>query len=331
MLLPSITLFLHKDNLQNLVHTNIHRVLPLTSALALCIAVSACGEKSGPAKASQVIAKVNDAELSIHQLNFALQGVTESAPEQSAKIRKIGLERLAEQEALVQDAINKKVDRDPAVQQQLEAARRDILVRNHLQKIGASILTPNDEAITKFYKENPGLFSDRNIYQFTELNFPRVPENWAEVEKGLAPTKTIQEVLEVLRLKGFNLPVSQNIVRAAEDLPVESVKQIAAQKDGEIIIYGRPPGIVIAQIMARKAAPLDEAKAKPAIEKFLMNKARGELVQAEIKRVKDAAKITYLGDFAKDAVPKAPAVKPVETTTKDPSKEVLDKGLKGLK
>jgi EpsD family peptidyl-prolyl cis-trans isomerase len=289
--------------------------------VAVSFGLVGCGDKLSTSKPTQVIAKVNDTELSIHQLNFALQGVSEASPEQLAKIRKSALERLIEQEALVQDAISKKVDRDPAVQQQLEAARKDILVRNHLQKIGASAVAPSDEVVGQFYKNNPALFGDRNIYQFTELNFPRVPANWVEIEKGLAPTKTIQEVVEVLRQKGYNLPVSQNIVRAAEDLPTESLKQIAKLKDGEIIIYSRPPGVVIAQIIARKATPLDEAKAKPAIEKFLANKGKGELVQTEVKRVKEAAKISYLGEFAKDAVAPVPAA----------SKEALDKGLKGLK
>ena len=93
----------------------------------------------------------------------------------------------------------------------------------------------------------------------------------------------MNEVVAVLNKYNINLPVSQNIVRGAEDLPIESVKVIAGLKDGEIVIYSRPPGVVIAQIQARKSDPMDEKKATPRIEQFLLAKSRNELAQAELK------------------------------------------------
>jgi EpsD family peptidyl-prolyl cis-trans isomerase len=303
-------------------------------ALILILTMAACSEtKTEPTKPTQVIAKVNDAELSVHQLNFTLQGLQETNPEQMAKIRKAALERLVEQEVLVQDAINKKVDRDPTVRSQLDAAQREILVRNHLQKLGSSVAVPSDELIAKFYIEHPELFKDRQVYQFTEVALPRIPPNWPELEKALAPTKTMQEVLEELRKKGISLPVAQNIVRAAEDLPQDKLKEFAKLKDGEIVVYSKSPGIVIGQIVARRTVPLDEAKAKPAIIRHLVSKSQGEVVQSQVRRLMDAAKVSYVGEFAKDAKVATPekAKDAGNITTKDTSKDVLEKGLKTLK
>jgi EpsD family peptidyl-prolyl cis-trans isomerase len=304
--------------------------------LVMSLALAACGEKKEEsAKPTQVIAKVNDTELSVHQLNFSLQGLQETNPEQLVKIRKAALDRLIEQEVIVQDAIDKKVDRDPTVRSQLDAARRDILVRNHLQKLGAAVAVPPDDLIAKFYVDRPELFRERQIYQFTEVVLPRAPQNWPEIEKAIATTKNMQEVLEELRKKGINLPVGQNIIRAAEDLPQDLLKNLAALKDGEVIVYGRPPGIVIGQIVARRTVPVDEVKAKPAIIKFLSSKSQGEMVQSQVRKLMDTAKISYVGEFSKDAKP-APVAAPEkskgdETNAKDNSKDVLDKGLKTLK
>jgi EpsD family peptidyl-prolyl cis-trans isomerase len=302
-------------------------------ALILILTVSACGEtKTDAPKPTQVIAKVNDAELSVHQLNFALQGLQETNPEQMVKIRKAALDRLVEQEVLVQDAVSKKLDRDPTVRSQLDAAQRDILVRNHLQKIGASVAVPSEELIAKFYLDHPELFKERQIYQFTEVTLPRRPPNWSELEKALAPTKTMQEVLEALRKYGISLPVAQNIVRAAEDLPQDKLKEFAKLKDGEIIVYARSPGIMIGQIVARRTVPIDEAKAKPAIIKHLVSKAQGDVVQSQVRRLMDAAKVSYVGEFAKDATVAAPQkAKDVGGAPKDSSKDVLEKGIKTLK
>jgi EpsD family peptidyl-prolyl cis-trans isomerase len=301
--------------------------------IALAVAGSVgCADKSGEPKASQVIAKVNDKEISIHRLNLALQDVpSQMAPEQLPLVRKAALERLVEQEVLVQEALEKKRDRDPAVVQQLEAARRDILARAFLQSVSETSTKPDDAAVRKFYADNPALFKDRNVFQFTEIALPRVPSNWSEMEKALKPANTISEVIDVLRKFNLNVPVSQNIVRGSEDLPIESAKAISAMKDGEIVIYSRPPGIVIALIQARKADPLDEKKATPRIEQFLTNKAKSEAVSAEVKRLKDAAKVTYLGDFAAEASKTPKIEQPKPTVTKTDDQNAMEKGIKGLK
>jgi EpsD family peptidyl-prolyl cis-trans isomerase len=299
--------------------------------------VGGCGDKSvDGTKPTQVVAKVNDAELSIHQVNFALQGVQETSPEQMAKFRKAALERLVEQEVIVQDAMDKKLDRDPAVRNQLDTARREILVRNHLQKIGASVALPPDDLIAKFYVDNPELFRERQVYQFTEVVLPRAPANWPEIQKALEPVKTMPEALEELRKKGISLPVAQNIVRGAEDLPQDMLKNFSKIKDGEVIVYSRPPAIVIGQIVARRLVPVDEEKAKPAIVKFLTNKSQGEMVQSQVRKLMDTAKISYVGEFAKDAKTTAPEKAKTDDAAnkrdpKDNAKDVLDNGLKTLK
>jgi EpsD family peptidyl-prolyl cis-trans isomerase len=295
-----------------------------------------CGEKTeDPAKPTQVVAKVNGAELSVHQLNFSLQGVQETSPEQMTRIRKAALDRIVEQEVIMQDAIDKKVDRDPVVRSQLDAARREILVRNHLQKLGSNVAVPPDDLIAKFYVENPALFRERQVYQFTEMVLPRVPANWAEFEKVIGPAKTMADVLEELRKKGVSLPVGQNIVRGAEDLPQDLLTKLTTIKDGEVVVYSRPPGIVIGQITARRTVPIDETRAKPAIVRHLSNKSQGEVVQSQVRKLMDSAKIAYVGEFSKDAKAAEPAAPKADDSgkgnAKDTGKDVLDKGLKTLK
>ena len=170
---------------------------------------------------------------------------------------------------MLQEAIAKKVDHDPAVRSQLEAAQREILVRNHLQNVLAGVASPSDEAVSKFYADHPDLFKDRLIYQVSELVLPRIPPNWSEIEKVLFAAKNMPRVLETVSKRGINFPVTQNIVRGAEDLPLEKLKEIAKLKDGELIIYSRPTAIVITQIVGRRAASLDEANAKPMITSIL--------------------------------------------------------------
>ena len=239
------------------------------------------------------------------------------------------LNRLVEQEGIVQEALNKKTDREPNVQQQLEAARREVLVRNYLQKIASSVSPPDPLEVEKFFSEKPFLFQNRKVYKFAEISLPGVPIAWKEIEKALIPAKSITEASAILKSKSIDLPIVQNVVRGSEELPMDLIQKISTLKDGEVIIYPRPPGIAIAQIMNSTDAPVDQAKAKPLIERFLNNQARTEAVQAEIKRIKEASKVTLMGEFAAGAEAPKPVAAPAAPTPADAS--VIDKGLKNLK
>jgi EpsD family peptidyl-prolyl cis-trans isomerase len=300
--------------------------------VATCLIVSACSSKTDAPKDTQVVAKVNDSELSVSQLNFYLQGVGNIPPDRLPAAKKEVLNRLVEQEAVVQEAMLKKLDRDPAIQQQLEAAKRDVLVKAHLQRIAAAVPAPDQPAIDKFFTEKAVLFEKRKLYRFSEITLPGRPVTWAEIEKALLPTKSIQEAAAVLKAKGIDLPIAQNVNRGSEELPMDQIEKFLSLKDGEVVIYQRPPGIVVAQIMSSTDAPVDAAKAKPVIERFLVNKARGEAVQAEMKRIKDGMKVTYLGEFAPGAEAPKPAAAntPVPVNPTDDAK-AMEKGLKGLK
>jgi EpsD family peptidyl-prolyl cis-trans isomerase len=303
-----------------------------TLTLASCLILSACGAKTDTPKDTQVVANVNGSELSVSQLNFYLQGVGNIPADRLPAARKEVLNRLVEQEAVVQEAMLKKLDRDPVIQQQLEAAKRDVLVKAHLQRVAAAVPAPDQEAIDKFFAERSVLFQKRKVYRFAEITLPGRPVTWTEIEKALLPTKSIAEAAAVLKAKGIDLPIAQNVNRGTEELPMDQIEKFLALKDGEVVIYQRAPGIVIAQILSSLDAPVDATKAKPVIERFLVTKARAEAVQAEMKRIKEGMKVTYLGEFAPGAGAPKPAIAdtPVPLNPSDVNK-AMEKGLKELK
>jgi EpsD family peptidyl-prolyl cis-trans isomerase len=304
------------------------RVLTRAATVAMALAVVACGGDGGAKKATQVVAKVNDDELSIHQINFVLQRTRGIPPERAAEARKEVLERLIDQALAVQGAKESKLDRDAEIMQRLEAARRDVLARAYMERVAAQVPRPDAAEVSKFFADNPALFAERRIWRLNEIVLPGQPPNWATLSKQLASVKTAAEAADLLRRAGIDSAVATNVARGSEGIPLEVLPRFARLKDSEVAIFQNGPQLVIAEIRSSQPAPLDAKQAGPAIEQFIMNRRRTEAAQAEMKRLRDGAKIDYKGDFAEGAP--APATRSTPKT-QDGAKGVIERGIGGLK
>ncbi|WP_077037340.1 EpsD family peptidyl-prolyl cis-trans isomerase [Pelomonas sp. KK5] len=269
-------------------------------ALAAAVAMLAgCGDKKGD-QASQTAAKVNKEEITVHQINFVLQRQQGLKPEQAEAASRQVLERLIEQELAVQKAQDLKLDRDPRVVQQIEAAKREIIARAYVENVGKAITPPSAEDITKYYNDKPNLFKDRRIYSLQELQIEAQPQQVQDIRAKLGAVKSVPEFVEYLKASGLRFNGNQ-AVRAAEQLPLNSLDGIARMKDGDSAFTQTPTGATVLFLAGSRSQPVDEAHAKPAIEAFLKNQRGGELVQKDMKALREAAKIEYVGKFAEGA------------------------------
>ena len=148
------------------------------TALALAAAVfliAGCGDKKDK-PASQTAAKVNKEEITVHQINFVLSQQRGIPPERAASASRQVLERLIDQELALQKSQEQKLDRDPRVLQQLEAARREIIARAYVEKIGGGASKPTPAEIKAYYDAHPALFKERKLYSLQELAVEAKPE-----------------------------------------------------------------------------------------------------------------------------------------------------------
>ena len=208
-----------------------HLVLALVAAAAL---LAACGEKK-EGGATQTAAKVNKDEVTVHQINFVLQQQRNLRPEQTEAASKQILERLIDQQLALQKAEDAKIDRDPRVMQQLEAARREIISRAYLEKVGEAAPKPTPEEIKAYYDEKPALFSQRRIYQIQEISIEAPQDKLPEIRERLGAAKNVNEFVQYLQASGLRFSGNQ-AVRAAEQLPLASLDALSKLKDGQALV-----------------------------------------------------------------------------------------------
>jgi len=271
----------------------------LLAAVAAAVLLAACGGDKGD-KASQTAAKVNKEEITVHQINFVLQRQPGLKPEQAEAASRQVLERLIDQELAVQKAEEQKLDRDPRVVQQIEAAKREIVARAYVERVGEGVAKPSNEEIAKYYAEKPALFKDRRIYSLQELQIEAKPEQFNTLRAKLAEAKSLNEFADFLKANDFRFSGNQ-AVRTAEQLPLASLDAISKMKDGDSMVSPSPNGMTVLFLVGSRSQPVDETRARPAIEAFLVNQRKAEVVQKDLKALREGSKIEYVGKFAEPA------------------------------
>jgi EpsD family peptidyl-prolyl cis-trans isomerase len=306
--------------------------LALVPALIAAALATGCGDdKGGAAKATQAAARVNDQEVTVHQINLVMERQQGLKPEQADQAGRQILEGLIDQEVAVQKAEETKLDRDPKIVQLLDATRRGLLARSYYERASASaVAAPTADEVKKYFDANPGLFGDRRIYMLQEFTIQGDAESTKALQAKLESTASVQEFAEALKASGMKFGVNQ-VTQPAESLPLALVGRIAGLKDGQALYEQGNGGMKAILVVASKPQPLTYDQSKPLIERFLTETKRSEWLKTHVKDLRAAAKVEYLGKFAEKAAsaPAADTAAPAASAGVD--QEAINKGVSGLK
>lgn len=281
-------------NLDRQLGKRLARSSVVACAIAIPALLIAGCSKPAEKPATQVVAKVNKQELTVHQINFLLEQQRGLKPEQTEAARKLALERLIDQELAIQKAAEIQLDRDPHVMQRAEAARREIIARAYFERVGDGASKPTDAQVQKYYADNPALFAERRVFQFQEW-FVEVAADQIEAVRAKAQSsKVMSEFTDFLRARNLKFEFNQAI-RAPEQLPLNSLAVFAKMKDGETIIHAKPNGLQVIALVNSRPEPVELARVKPVIEQFLMNEHKTRIIADDLKALRTAAAIRYVG------------------------------------
>lgn len=308
-------------------------------ATALVLGLQGCGNKDDKKVATQIAAKVDSEEISVHQINQVLSqtNTAGASPNAVQAMSREVLEKLIDQQLAVEQAIARKLHRSPEVVTQIEAARREILARAYVQSIAGGLPKSTPEEAKQYFAEHPQLFAERRIYNIEELVVPTTPGVAEQLRSFAATDKSMEQAANWLKSKDIKFG-SGRATRAAEQIPLDMLAQLHALKDGQSLVTNAPQATTLVHLVSSQLAPIGAADALPRIEQFLGNKRAGEAVAANVKQLRANAKISYMGEFAKaDAaaapMPAAPADnaknKALAPASATPS--AIEKGVAGLK
>ncbi|QIM50708.1 EpsD family peptidyl-prolyl cis-trans isomerase [Hydrogenophaga crocea] len=320
------------------------RLGAIALAASAALLLAACGQKEASAsgEATQVAAKVGSSEISVHQINQVLSRtpVNTSSKEAVQAASRAALERLIDQQLAVDQATEQKLHRSPEVVAQLEAARREVLARAYLQQVAGASAKPEPDQVRAYYRENPALFAERRVFNLQEIRVVKLGDNLELLQTMAREGRRIEEVADALRARGIAFG-GGSATRTAEQIPLDLLPKLHALKDGQSLVVPAGEGATLIRVASSRQVPVSEEVATPGIVQYLGNLGTTETVRNEIKRLRAATPITYMGEFqqtaaaarapAAAAAPAAPSVTAEPAKTDDPDASVIERGLQGLK
>jgi EpsD family peptidyl-prolyl cis-trans isomerase len=265
-------------------------------ACAGVIALVGCSAKA-PSGPTQVVATVSGEEITELQVNQALERQPGLKPDQVEPVSRKLVAGLVEQEVVLQKARDLKLDRDQRVVQNVEAAKRDVIVRAYLERIAEGTSKPSTKDIQAYFEGNPALFKQRRIYTFQELSVQVSDTQKKEIEKQLTSLRSAADLEAFLKEQKIPARVERTTA-AAENIPLPLLQRVSSLKPGQGLIVPANGGVRIVLLVSAQEAPVSEEKAAPAIGAFLLSQRKRQAVEKEVSALRATAKVEYFGKYA---------------------------------
>lgn len=271
----------------------------------ISILLTGCGD-GRPDAPSQVAAKVNNGEISVHQVQHALRRQAHVIREQPDRAARTILNSLVEEELAAQAARTEGLDRDPDVLQALQLAQREVLAKAYQDRLASKARSSTSDEIDSYYEAHPALFEQRRLYVIQETAVVATPAQSEEISALVRNVVGAEEIADQLRAKSFNFETRQ-FVQAAESLPLGLLLPMAQLAKGQSIVIPQPGSVRIFTVLHYQIAPVDRRTAAQPIASYLDTERRRKLVVDGMKVLRNAAGIEYVGNFAESPA-SAPAL-----------------------
>ena len=259
-------------------------------ATAVLATLTACGNSGGD-KNSQSIVRVNDDEITVHQVNFQMQRMQVTEKNKDAMAKQV-ISGLIDRQLLVQEALKTELDRNPQVMQALEESKQQLLAKAYLESKVANVAKPTDAEIADYRNKHPELFENRKLYAIEELTFTLDAALNGELDGLSDSAKTLDEVIAWLDAKQVKYGRNK-VARAAEALPSGLLAKFSQLNNGELLFVHGPNGYSVARLLETKSQPIGMDDAKPIIARILVNEKQKSLASSEMARLRQASKIVY--------------------------------------
>lgn len=278
-----------------------NKVVTQTGSLICLLFLSSCYDGSSDRKSpSQVAAKVNGKEITVHHVNEILQQMPAKSFESAQEAANVVLERLINEKLVLEKANDIELDRDPSVLLKLESARQKIIVQEYLKRVISQKNEIPDTDIVSYYNDNPQFFENRKTFGYSQI-FIALKQNESldleSIKDRTNNTKNFQELLEYLNSTGVSYQLASQRA-SSEKLPPMLLEPLYSLDKGDTGYLTAKDGLVILHVSDVLSTPVSLDVAKPSISQFLNTSKVKNEAESLVEALREQAVIEYVGDFS---------------------------------
>ncbi len=210
------------------------RVAAAVLVVAAAVGLAGCGKKQdSQAVVGQVIAHVGPDDITQQELDNELRLANIPVDKRTDAVVKAALSRIIERKYLVQQAVARKLDREPTVHLDLLRSRDTVLATAYVQRdLSAKATAIAKTEVDSYIQSHPDLFNKRQIYNIEQASFAPTA-NMDSIAAATKDFKTIDQVDAKLNELGVKHTRGSGALDSAT-MPAEMLKALQARKPDDV-------------------------------------------------------------------------------------------------
>lgn len=259
--------------------------------IATSFLASGCNRKAE----GQTVAVVNGEEITVSDLNFALQSA--NIPDNADKnmARSQVLQQLVDRRLIAEAAKKEGIDKSPEYLNRVRRADEDLLISMLAARRLKTAQLPSDGEVSSFIAGHPNMFGSREIWKLDQVQYttPTDAATLAEIKAA----NTMTDLLAILQKHNIAVKQQKNQLDTASMRP-EIYSQVNSLKPGEAFIVPVGKMSVASVITAREPQPIAGDQAKPVAVNVIRKTQTAKTLESLLKSLQSQAKIEYQPGYA---------------------------------
>jgi EpsD family peptidyl-prolyl cis-trans isomerase len=263
-----------------------HVKYPIIAVIAVAFLASGCTKKAE----GQTVAVVNGEEITVPDLNFALDlaKVPEGADKDKARAQV--LQQLVDRRLLAEQAKKEGIDKTPEYLNRERRADEDLLISMLADRRLKTTQLPSDREIQNFMATHPEMFANREIWSLDQVVFA-APTN-ANLKLQIQGAHSISELIAVLQNNKVAFKQQKTRLDTAI-IPPELYAKLSTLAAGEPFALSNGKQMVASAVSGKEPQPLTGDDAKPIAAQAIRKTQTAKSLESMLKSLKSAAKIEY--------------------------------------
>jgi EpsD family peptidyl-prolyl cis-trans isomerase len=254
--------------------------------IAVSVLASSCTRKAE----GQTVAVVNGEEITVPDLNFALNlaKLPEGADRNTARAQ--ALQQLVDRRLLAEQAQKEGIDKSPEYLNRQRRADEDLLISMLAARRLNTAQLPSDREIQTYIASHPEMFATRETWNLDQVQY--VTPTDRNIQSQIVGTNSIDQLIAVLTKNKIAYSRQKNRLDTAV-VPPELFAKLNSLPAGEPFIVPLGTRSIANAIVGREPRPLTGDDAKPTAVDAIRKTQTAKSLEGLLKSLRSSAKIEY--------------------------------------